>query len=217
MNYDGVRLCGVADHLGDVSSRWPIKDVTVYAGGKIGEVNMADAIEWAIKQWNAVCGIRLTMSTNPNTANILVRTAQIDGRGKILAQSGLPVGYTPNFMPQIPQEYDPAEDFVLSLNPPVNKIDLGRTSCHELGHALGCGHISMGNLMAPIYSTTIYTPQNGDIMEMRARYGDPIPVSPPSAQPPIPTVPALPGVPGGELILQDAKGDRWKYVGFVRV
>jgi hypothetical protein len=72
---------------------------------------------------------------------------------------------------------------VLADNPPSNRLDLGRVCRHELGHFLGIGHISDGNLMAPVYSSTIALPRNGDVTEARARYGAPAPVAPPSVPP----------------------------------
>jgi hypothetical protein len=123
---------------------------------------------------------------------------RIDGRNGILAQSELPIGFTPQFTRQISQLYDTGENWTLSGNPPANRIDLGRVMCHELGHAIGIGHITDGNLMAPMYSTQIALPRNGDVTEARARYGSPAPVSPPPPPP-----------PGGSLIIE-VGGVRWR-------
>lgn len=65
---------------------------------------------------------------------------------------------------------------------PTNVIDLCRVAVHELGHMIGIPHLSVGNLMAPTYSTGIATLQGGDIAEAVSRYGPP--VNPPTPVPP---------------------------------
>jgi hypothetical protein len=78
---------------------------------------------------------------------------------------------------------DTAEAWVISDNPPNNRVDLLRVLIHELGHGLGIPHIGTGNLMAPIYSSRISRPQSGDISEGVSRYGLANPNPP---QPPLP-------------------------------
>lgn len=183
-SFDGARICGVPDHLGDVSAKWPMLDVSIFAAGSIGGVLFADAVAYAAKAWNEVCGLRLVHSTNQKTANIALGQGPIDGRNGVLAQSELPVGFSPSFMRQLQQQYDTGEVWTLSANPPSGRIDLGRVMAHEIGHAIGIGHISDGNLMAPTYSTSIALPRNGDVTEARARYGSPAAVPPPVNPPP---------------------------------
>lgn len=194
MNYDGARICGVADNLGNVSCQWPFRDVNVFAAGRIGSVNLADAMELSLPAWNNVCGIRLSMTTNLKTAHIAVGVGRIDGPGSILAQNQLPCGFTANNWRQLRGEYDASEAFVIAENPPPNRIDLVRVCAHETGHGIGINHIGDGNLMAPSYSGRIALPQNGDIVEARARYGAP------TAAPQPPTVPPeAPGLPGFDV------------------
>lgn len=195
-DFDGVRICNVPDHLGDVSVKWPDQlkqSLSVFASGTINGVSLADAIELAVKAWNDVCGVLISMSTNPKTANLIVGVGQIDGPGNVLAQNELPVGFFgPQNVRQLQGLYDASERVVLADNPPTNRLDLGRICRHELGHFLGIGHITDGNLMAPVYSSQIRLPQNGDIVEARARYGSPIVATP--------TTPATPATPGSPLI-----------------
>lgn len=189
-DFDGCRICNVPDHLGDVSVRWPEqlkRSLTVFATGNVGQVPLADAIELAVRAWNDVCGVLIGMSTNPKTANLVVGVGPIDGPGNVLAQNELPVGFFGGqAVRQLQGLYDASERVVLADNPPRDKLDLGRICRHELGHFLGIGHITDGNLMAPIYSSTIRLPQNGDIVEARARYGDPV------VTPPVGTTPDAP-------------------------
>lgn len=206
INYDGQRICNVPDHYGSADCLWPFLDVGVYVtpGAKLGEVSLADAFELAIKGWNDVCGLKLFMATNAKTAHILTGSGQIDGPSNILAQSELPCGFQPGRWRQLNQLFDASEAWTIADNPPANKIDAVRVICHEVGHAWGCGHISTGNLMAPVYSAQLRWPQRGDIAEARARYGLPAPSSPPGppAQPPVPP----PSVPGDAFLVTATRG-----------
>jgi hypothetical protein len=196
-DYDGQRICGVADHIGNVTCQWPMRDVTVFAAGQAGQVSLADAMELALPLWNRVCGVNLQMSTNARTANIVVQVGRIDGPGNVLAQNELPCGFTAHRMRQLQGLYDGSEAFVIADNPPAGKIDLVRVCCHEIGHGIGIGHINDGNLMAPTYSSRVAGPQNGDIVEARARYGQPSPITPIPLPNPVNPAPALPGLPPG--------------------
>jgi len=212
-DYDGQRICGVADHFGSVLCRWPQTDrrVTIFATGRAGEVAIADAAEWAIQAWNEACGIRMEMSTNPKTANLYTRSKRLDGPGNVLAQCQLPCGVRPDA--QLFCDVDDSELYVLGENPPAGRVDLGRTLRHEYGHGIGIGHISDGNLMAPRYSSSLWTLKNGDIMEGRARYGDPV-VTPPAVPIPGGSTPDAPRpVNGPRLEFVDPDGRRWRLNG----
>ena len=136
-DFEGKIICGVPDNVGSVDCLWPFRDVDVYAEGAIGPLFLADAVEWAIAQWNAVCGIRLKMSANRKTAHILCKPGHLDGPSNVLAQCELPCGFSSHSWRQINMTCDLSEALVLADNPPPNKIDAGRMVCYELGHGLG--------------------------------------------------------------------------------
>jgi len=201
INYDGQQLCAVPDSLGSMACLWPFLDVNVFAEGMAGPADLAEAAAQAIKAWNDVCGIRLRLVSNRSQAHIVVTTAVLDGAGRVLADSELPCGFTPNQWRPLKQRYDTGEAWVISVNPPSNRIDLARVMTHELGHAIGVGHINDGNLMAPTYSSQIRLPQRGDIAEVRGRYGLPTPTVP--TLPPV--NPPVPGQISGEIFLDGRK------------
>lgn len=212
-DYDGQRICGVPDHLGTADCRWPMVDVTVFAAGAINGVNLAEAAELAIKGWNDVCGLRLTMSVNPKTANIVTGPRSLDGQGNVLAQCQLPCGFV-SPSAQMGCDVDLSEAFVIGTNPPAGKIDLVRVLMHEYGHGIGIPHIASGNLMAPVYSASIRLPQDGDIVQARSRYGMPAPVAPVPPTVPAPSVPGSPQLPTGfrltALEATDALGNKFR-------
>lgn len=201
-DFDGQRICGVSDHLGDVGVKWPMLDLQLFASGSINGVSLADAMEVAHKAWNDVCGVRMSMGTNPRTAHLVVGVERMDGPGNVLAENELPVGFTgPNNWRTLRGRYDSSEAFVLADNPPSNRMDLGRVCRHELGHFLGVGHITAGNLMAPTYSSTIRLPMNGDVLEVRARYGAPVATVPPTT----------PTAPGTEMLRITVGGATYEF------
>ena len=130
------------------------------------------------------------MSANRKTAHILCKPGHLDGPSNVLAQCELPCGFSPHSWRQLNMTCDLSEALVLAENPPAGKIDAGRMVCHELGHGLGVGHIASGNLMAPTYSNSIRAPRNGDVVEVRARYG--LPAAPTPVPAPGPSAPSNP-------------------------
>lgn len=193
-DFDGVRVCGVPDHFGSGSlCKWPDGDirwtvVAVLPG--FSEEEFTDCARRALDILAGVCGITPRFVESASQARILVGVRQIDGRMGVLAESELPCGQ----VRQCRQWYDTGESWVVSDNPPSNKIDLLRVMLHELCHALGMPHISDGNLMAPTYSRDINRPQTGDVAELQRRYGRPKtrPSEPPPAE--------KPNTPGGDLM-----------------
>lgn len=191
MIFDGQVICAVPDGVGNDTCLWPFPDVTVYANGMLGQVNLAEAVEQAVAGWNKVCGINLALTPNEKTANIFVTLGSIDGSGKTLAWSELPCGFAQRSKNwnQLRQKYDTGEMWTISENPPGGRIDAVRVICHELGHAIGISHIVDGNLMAPRYSDAIRWPQRGDALEAISRYGKVVVATDPV---PVPTIPGTP-------------------------
>lgn len=173
---EGRQICGLDTslNLGSQSYKWPMLDVKWAIVGQLPGLSFQgfkEAAEKAWMMWMKVCGIRLQFVDNPQQANILMGIQTI-GPGGVLADSELP-GPGTTQRSQLKQRYDTQEAWVISENPPQNKIDLVRVIAHEGAHALGVGHIANGNLLAPYYSSKIGVPQSGDIMEMVIRYGTP--------------------------------------------
>jgi hypothetical protein len=167
------RRCGLpdfnmTDHNGQ-PCKWPMKTITYFHDINmpgLSATQVAEAYDVAFSQWAAVCDIEPLRVEAREKANIYARSGvgkaqNLDGRGGTLAWSELPCGVAPNI--QLDQMFDEAEPW--SFNMAVAVI------CHELGHALGLGHLNAGNLMAPYYDPNLTTPQAGDIEEMVRRYG----------------------------------------------
>lgn len=177
------RFCGLPDHLEARNNgslcKWSKRQL-VYGflkpetwGLGIEDIRRAFRIAW--DRWEAVCDIKAShVSNSQEAADVIIASGRIDGPSGTLAWSELPCG---SDSPK-DQKYDNQEPWVLSDDPPRHKIDLIRVACHEIGHVIGIGHISPGNLLAPTYSASVNKPQAGDISEAVKRYG--APTSPPT-------------------------------------
>jgi hypothetical protein len=184
MNDELLYVCAVPDSLGTGRiCKWPTERVTWAVTGLlpgISEGEQLDAYAVAWQRWADVCGVRPEYTRNARTAHVLMGSGRIDGPSGTLAWSQLPCGE----VQQVEQRYDTLDVWCVCHEgmPPRGKIDLVRVACHEIGHALGMPHIGEGNLMAPVYSVHVWTPQRGDIEDMIRRYG-PRRVAPPPVQP----------------------------------
>ena len=184
MNYDGQRLCGVEDRLGASGQmcRWPSLEITWSIVGNLPGIQPETfkrvcGLAW--DAWSNVCGIRPRFVEGPSNLAIGIQTI---GPGGVLADCELPCGASPQS--RLKMRVDTAEAWVVADNPPATKVDLLRVLIHELGHGIGIPHIGTGNLMAPIYSTTVNRPMAGDISEAVARYGlAPLPPGPDPEEP----------------------------------
>lgn len=200
MNYDGVKVCSVPDSLGGDNCLWPFLDVTVYAEGMLGGIDLREAVEQAINGWNDVCNLRLSLTTNSKTSHITITKGSIDGPQGTLAFSELPCGFTKSQWRRLQQQYDTGEMWTIAENPPGGRIDAVRVICHEIGHAIGISHIAPGNLMAPTYSAAIRWPQRQDILEAVGRYGKPAAAPSPAPTPTNPTTPIPTPETGGAIV-----------------
>lgn len=174
-DYEGMKFCGLPDdvqgtRVGDLC-KWTKKlpltwllaeDWPVFSGE-----DLARAFRIAFERWEAVANLKFAQVAQ-GPADITIYPRKLDGAAGVLAESQLPCGTTDY---ALWQRYDTGENWIISDNPPSGAIDLIRVACHEIGHALGIGHIAGPNLMAPHYSTKIRDPQVGDRSEIVARYG----------------------------------------------
>jgi len=149
--------------------RWPMPDIAYYHDITLPGLTATQveaAYDTAFGQWAAVCNLNPKRVERKEIANIYARSGRgkkhnLDDRGGTLAWSELPCDVAPHI--QLDQMFDEAEDW--SFNMAVAVI------CHELGHALGLGHLNSGALMAPYYDPNITKPQDEDIEEMVKLYG----------------------------------------------
>lgn len=149
--------------------RWPMPDVAYYHDitlPGLTDEQVKIAYDTAFGQWAAVCNLNPRRVERKEVANIYARSGRgkkhnLDDRGGTLAWSELPCDVAPHI--QLDQMFDEAEDW--SFNMAVAVI------CHELGHALGLGHLNFGALMAPYYDPNVTKPQDEDIEEIVKLYG----------------------------------------------
>jgi hypothetical protein len=172
------RFCSLPDvmPLGATLCKWPSKTITWSVLQSLPNVPMVEAATEAMKRIAAVCGVTHVYQPNNPSAMIVLGTRRIDGTFGVLAESELPCGG----VRQCRQWYDTGEQWAVFDGPGSgNRIDIVRVMTHELCHAHGMNHIGAGNLMAPTYSQSVIKPQDGDIQELQARYGPPVPQGPP--------------------------------------
>jgi hypothetical protein len=198
---NATRYCGYPDRMAMTTNlgRWGKKNLAwsmqVPDWPIIGTQAAMNAFAQAWQYWADVADIHPTYTSDPNAADVVVTVGAIDGPFGVLAYSQLP---GPGNMAKLSQLFDEAEPYAVGITVPQNQIDLTRVATHELGHILGVPHINSGNLMAPIYSPSIYKPMPGDVKEMTSRYGaSAISSAPPVAVPPTTSqTPAQSSTPG---------------------
>lgn len=196
-----LHFCGVPESVLAVAAehlaQWPFKRLTWTVADPLPGLSDGDwqeAFRLATSYWAEVCGLEFAYTPNARTANILATAGRIDGPSGTLAWSELPAGTAR----QLTQKYDTGEQrWTISETPRGGELDIVRVVCHEVGHAIGLGHLSAGALLAPTYSASVRRPQSQDIAEVVRRYGkrvSPTPIPTPTPAPaPAPT-------PGGSTL-----------------
>lgn len=139
----------------------------------------------AFGNWTAVCNLHFSIAPNAQSADIVITFARgrrpgLDGRLGILAMCELPRGT--NFDGQLNLTIDADEDWGGEIKPE-------NVLTHEIGHGIGQGHTNVPKqLMNPMYSERIATPQSHDRQVAVADYGPPSAVpAPPPTPTPVPT------------------------------
>lgn len=193
------------------AARWGIPVVSYFiqtypAGLGMSKGDVDAVFAQAFASWEAVCGLKFKVASGPNDANILIgtgrgRRAGFDGPMGILAFCYLPSG--DNFAGQLNMLLDLDEAW--TDDPAKNGILMLNTVAHELGHGLGLDHTNVQRqLMNPVYSAAIATPQSHDRQEVVDRYGPPV-AAPVTPQP-------IPPTTGGrfvDILLKDESGTVW--------
>lgn len=173
------RMCGHPDRmmLGGQVCKWDRdlmrQPLRWYIAGNLPGVPtdvFAGAISDALDMWAAHANIAHEQVSSSRQADTLVTTGVIDGPGRTLAWWELPCGRDQQRTGKI----DTRESWVVSLNPPTNRISLTIVLAHEFGHLFGLEHTSVrAQLMNPTYNPSVPRPQNGwDIPQIQSRHGE---------------------------------------------
>lgn len=161
-------------------SRWkPGQTIRVcLAGFEVAYLNQSEMIHAyvdACQTWANVAAINFSIYVEKTSANITPSFGRIDGPYNTLAWSELPVADADVATTSLKQVFDVAERWTIE--------SLRRVVEHELGHALGLGHLTAGNRMAAVDDPTLATLQAGDVQAIVALYGAATPTAP-APQPP---------------------------------
>lgn len=188
---EGVRVCGVPDHLGQGDNcRWPDGDIRWAVQRLIPGVTL-EQFETTLASVYAHlaehCGITPRKVEQVRDARIASGSEKIDGPSNVLAWSELPCGNKQQCL----QAYDSSEQW--SVAKQDGKIWLWMVVLHEVMHALGVPHAPAGvtAVIAPTYNPKLAGLQSYDIQQLQKRYG------PPKAAPTTPTTPTNPTTPNG--------------------
>lgn len=186
----------VLEITGDGNRGWPEMPVYFHCIGTVGNVSNPDFRDITIYAWQDLmdnCGLDLIYTTNPKTANVILRGKQIDGPGKTLGRSYLPIGLRRNSDmvgdTALGMEFD-FENLSSEEIAPQGKLSAPAIWRHEGLHglcALEHAPENSGALMRPFLDRNISKMQAWDIREAQKVAGPPkkrdVPPSTPTPSP----------------------------------
>lgn len=207
--------CGCLDVRNLGESKWALAEVDWAVSSRpTGPALTADSFDaslvWAFNEWAKVCGLKFKRIESTQQANIVIGAARgrrnnFDGASGVLAWCELPGGSNYSGRVQLMFDMDEAWD---------SQILLRNVACHEIGHGIGLSHNNVkSQLMNPIYSRSIASPQAYDISEIQTLYGKPVATNP-TPTPPSPSAPV--GAPKAVKVL-GSDGRIWGASRFVEI
>jgi hypothetical protein len=211
MSDERVYFCEtkVLEITGDGNRGWPEMPVFFHCIGGVGKISHEDFRDITIYSWQDLmdnCGLDLRYTTNAKTANVVLRGKEIDGPGKTLGRSYLPIGLRRNSDMQgdnaLRMEFD-FENLSSDEIAPQGKLSAPAIWRHEGLHGLcAIAHApdDSGALMRAFLDRKVSKMQAWDIREAQKVAGPPKKPVPPVTPPPqTPTTP-------GETVIRIRNG-----------
>lgn len=170
-----MRICN--RHIKDLpGSKWSKSELTYRVVTNVPTIANKDVeacFRRAFDLWSAVCGIAVQAAKPKTDADVVVTSEDRDG---VWCQ-------LPGQSTSVAMVLDSKLLYSLDDSPPISQLNLVSVFAHQIGHALGLGHLPPPNLMSPLYDPRITRPASQDIQEAVSRYGrpafEPLPEAPP--------------------------------------